>query len=248
MNKKVEYVKKTIYKIIDELRKEEYDIDKESIKELLDVINKVQIFFDSDKDIYTFSEENKKYKYNLPEKMSSCVLEFCPLKSNDKFININPILYLVEFKDEDVFLSVLYHEICHLLSIGNWEKLNNNEIQHISGIREIKYMYEDTVKEEKIDINDANEEINDWVAKKLYEKLEKRKYCHNGRKQYERCQNYIQNQIDHKLDGDSSKMIGYYFRNDLDKLKNVLLTEQYKSLTQLNEYFIEKAKDYDEER
>ena len=237
------YFKNKVYKILKEIKKEEYEITEKSLLRILDVISKTQIFHENDiinGNVFTFSSKNKKIEIDLPSYRESCVVEMVPDLEEENLTVINPILYLRDFQNSNLFDSILYHEVCHLMSIGKWEKNGKNSVKHITGLENYKYVYDKEIKQFGDDVDILSETLNDWIAEKLYNKIENKKYIKN--KKTEKYISYIENMIKLRENGNVNKIIGAYFNNDLKYIEKILTTDKLKSFKEITEYLKEKNK------
>lgn len=214
MNKVEKYVKSKYQKIINEIKKEEYGISKMNMLRILNTLQETSI-------------------YTADYNQKSCVIEQIPTLNNNQIIEKDPILYIEPIKNPEILDSVLYHEICHLLSIGEWNRTSSNTVKHISGLQNYTYKLSNSkILREGNDISELSEAFNDWVAEILYEKIENKLYQLYSKNSQKKIKNYINAKVE-----DRSKAIGQYFNNNIEYLEDLLKNDKLNNLDEINEYF-----------
>lgn len=244
-------IRKIIYSLIRELKSEEYLLSKEK-KDFLDLklFDFLLYFIDDTSNIKQMTLKDEKgnfYSFDMPNtNLQSMVLEHPPCIIQKEVIKIYPTIVLKKFWNEDVFFSTTYHEICHFLSIGDWQIEQNKDmyVQHVSGIVENLYLYNDkgvsNVKCNAVDF--LNEYLNDWIAMKLYEKIEEKQYkkIYNNKE----VDQFIRHSIRKNLKGREACFIGLYFSNNVKEIEHILINgSNFRSLDELNKYFQKKEKE-----
>jgi len=164
-------------KIIKELTKEEYGISIDNIERMIELVRKCdfQIISKNDKEIHNlFKIDGEDYIIEYVEENlgNSHLLLYPPISLDGKFHFVNPIINIQGHEN----LSAKYHELSHLLSIGNWKYDDEKRImKRTEGTLIHRYRYNN---DEIIDLNLRrkreeiliDEKINDIIAYYLLEK------------------------------------------------------------------------------
>lgn len=229
-----------IYNLFTELKKEDYGLSNNQFYNLLDTVKHTDIVIGKNTATVQAYDGTSFGTVNLSPNCGSCVLEYPPLIRDNNLTLIKPIMYLFPFENVGVFYSTFYHELCHILSIGKWSLVDSKTVEHVSGISIQHFLYNDLTANQVKSLNHADyvsEELNDWVAEKLYELIEHKPYHSNKRPQKAKCNNYIDHRVNQILNGDYKKLIGLYCSHDLNKIQQILISDKYPSLDRLDAYF-----------
>ncbi len=210
-------------KIIKELTKEEYGISIDNIERMIELVRKCdfQIISKNDKEIHNlFKIDGEDYIIEYVEENlgNSHLLLYPPISLDGKFHFVNPIINIQGHEN----LSAKYHELSHLLSIGNWKYDDEKRImKRTEGTLIHRYRYNN---DEIIDLNLRrkreeiliDEKINDIIAYYLLEKLENEKDIEIRENKYINKQ--IRDFINKKYKNNIKKFIGDYFSCKLTEL------------------------------
>lgn len=118
---RIQTIKRIINQILLEISDAEYNIDLDRLKLLYERKHKMQIIV-SDK-------RNKKMQYNfyyedngnfcgsinIKNFERSFLMEYPPQYRKGELVNINPILNIANYDDENTFLLSTYHEVTHFI-------------------------------------------------------------------------------------------------------------------------------------
>lgn len=195
----------------------------------------------------------KEMQNNIKSRLSRCTIQLTEKQGNEFKSTLPQILpdtieqpsftlQIQMFENPAVFSSVCYHEICHLFSEGDWKLIPHHEqiiAKHISGInREFCYLKGDTYHFLSDDFSTLDELINDWVASKLYEKVQNTQYIGNGLYQLPEFISFIDNVITFGVNCNYPKLIGLYFSNKATDIQTIFqkIDKNY-NLKNLNQYF-----------
>ncbi|MCL2859493.1 MAG: hypothetical protein FWF46_02750 [Oscillospiraceae bacterium] len=238
-------------KIMKELKKDEYELSQEQFVYLVKKAKKakIQMISSNQKTI-----ENKLYLDNneyyatciSPTNRKSHIVEEPPVFINNKICPLLPIVNLIECPDEDEFFSTVYHEFTHLLATGTWNIVEtddkyNAEVEYVNAsICVDRYYYSNgNITNAKIrDFYNLVEVLNDWVASRLYETIEKRENLHNSLHRKKVFNDFLNTCIQSKLNGNYKKFIAIYFSHDSNAMEQVLLSNgKYNTLEDIDNYF-----------
>ena len=232
-------IKDVILNLFTELRKDDYGLSNKQLLDLFDMVKNTDIVIGKGTSVIQAYDGTSLGTVNFSQDYGSYVLEYPPLIRDNTLTLVKPIMHLFPFEDTGVFYSTFYHELCHIFSIGKWNLIDNQTVEHVSGISIQQFLYNGMTADKVKSFNNANsvsEELNDWVAEKLYELVEKEPYHSNKRPQKAKCSRYIDNRVKKSLNNDYKKLIGFYFSHNLTKMKQILIPDN-SSLDELNAYF-----------
>ena len=238
---RIQIIKRIINQILLEISDVEYNIDLSKLKLLYDRKHKIQIIVSdkyNKKMQYNFYYEDNGNFYgsiNIKNFERSFLMEYPPQYRKGELININPILNIANYDDENTFLLSAYHEITHFISSGSWKKIKKGDksiIEHASGICVDRYYYnkEKVTNIESNNMEFINEAINDWISKYLYSLIEKKKVKNDDR--YKKINMQISNKIQNG-EIKEKEIIAYYISNEINKLKEGL---------DIDDFYMKKAK------
>lgn len=213
-----------------------YDIDKAEIKRIFDIyINNDIYFFESfDKSnsyisVYDTDRKFIKNKFILPQ---NCTIDYTPIfLNNTVLLRPSICIFYCSNSSLEILIKNVIHEICHLYTIGKYI-FDGDYCYHTFGIN--KYIYK--VNNQKLylvnseNFNTLNELINEYITFYFCEniiQLNSRKY--NLLKLFFKF--IKENNIDNDL------LIKYYFSNDTDSLKKILLNDNFHSFSDLEMYY-----------
>ncbi len=222
---RIQIIKKIINQILLEISDVEYNIDLSRLKLLYDRKHKMQIIVSdkyNKKMQYNFYYEDNGNFYgsiNIKNFEKSFLMEYPPQYRKGELVNINPILNIANYDDENTFLLSTYHEVTHFISSGSWKTIQKGDksiIEHTSGICVDRYYYnkEKVTTIESNNMEFVNEATNDWNSL-----IEKEKISNDDR--YKKINMQIRNKIQNG-EIKAKDIISYYISNEISKLKEEL--------------------------
>ena len=222
---RIQIIKKIINQILLEISDVEYNIDLSRLKLLYDRKHKMQIIVSdkyNKKMQYNFYYEDNGNFYgsiNIKNFERSFLMEYPPQYRKGELVNINPILNIANYDDENTFLLSTYHEVTHFISSGSWKTIQKGDksiIEHTSGICVDRYYYnkEKVTTIESNNMEFVNEATNDWNSL-----IEKKKISNDDR--YKKINMQIRNKIQNG-EIKAKDIISYYISNEISKLKEEL--------------------------
>lgn len=222
---RIQIIKKIINQILLEISDVEYNIDLSRLKLLYDRKHKMQIIVSdkyNKKIQYNFYYEDNGNFYgsiNIKNFERSFLMEYPPQYRKGELVNINPILNIANYDDENTFLLSTYHEVTHFISSGSWKTIQKGDksiIEHTSGICVDRYYYnkEKVTTIESNNMEFVNEATNDWNSL-----IEKKKISNDDR--YKKINMQIRNKIQNG-EIKAKDIISYYISNEISKLKEEL--------------------------
>lgn len=221
----IQIIKRIINQILLEISDVEYNIDLSRLKLLYDRKHKMQIIVSdkyNKKMQYNFYYEDNGNFYgsiNIKNFERSFLMEYPPQYRKGELVNINPILNIANYDDENTFLLSTYHEVTHFISSGSWKTIQKGDksiIEHTSGICVDRYYYnkEKVTTIESNNMEFVNEATNDWNSL-----IEKKKISNDDR--YKKINMQIRNKIQNG-EIKAKDIISYYISNEISKLKEEL--------------------------
>lgn len=246
-------VNNILNKILLELNNEKYQIDASTIERLQRKQNRINIINSRDKEVIDnfYTEQGEYYrKCTFKNYLRSFFVELPPILDNSTLHEIIPIINLMNYENKTEFKFSAYHEMCHFLSSGLWNITNITDsrtvIEHVSGICAYKYIYENgEVFVQRMNyMSRTNEFLNDWVATKLFKQIEHIEF----EPQKKDFNSYLENRIKSE-NKTPDEIIGYYFSNNMIRLKNILISNELNTLEKVEKSFNSKKVEIkDEER
>lgn len=220
----IQIIKRIINQILLEISDVEYK-DLSRLKLLYDRKHKMQIIVSdkyNKKMQYNFYYEDNGNFYgsiNIKNFERSFLMEYPPQYRKGELVNINPILNIANYDDENTFLLSTYHEVTHFISSGSWKTIQKGDksiIEHTSGICVDRYYYnkEKVTTIESNNMEFVNEATNDWNSL-----IEKKKISNDDR--YKKINMQIRNKIQNG-EIKAKDIISYYISNEISKLKEEL--------------------------
>lgn len=152
--------KKITEKILEELLKFD-ELDKRQLNHMMEMLDRVEFFSGDDN----------------PEIHDFFVKLIPTIQENLLFLRIQ--LYMPKTTESRLFISALYHEIMHILSVGRLQAVSGTEFTYKCGLRASKVFLENGYLSDKIIIKleNLNEALTDICAEYFYSIFEEDKYC-----------------------------------------------------------------------
>lgn len=227
-------------KILEELKKSKYGICNTTYNRLQNLYSNMFVIPDDFKGNIVMQTYDSNTKIGIVDisNLGPCfVLQHAPVSINGIYESVRPVIKVANFSDCGVYKSSVYHELSHLFSIADWE-INENVAIHYSGIMQEKYQIK---QKQLIRTSQSNyylaDEVNDWVAMTLFKAIEKEEYHFNRKSCKSKNMGYIQNQIETYNGCTPYKFIGYYFSNDIDAIRSILCSDEFKTFSKLEQFF-----------
>lgn len=213
-----------------------YHLDNVEIQRIFDIYVNNDIYFfdgsDSNDNYISVYDSNGNFIKNKFISPRSCTLDYIPICLND-IILLRPSICIFSCSNSslEILIKDIIHEICHLYTIGKYI-FDGDYCYHTFGIN--KYIYK--INNQKLylvnseNFNTLNELINEYITFYFCEniiQLDSRKY--NLLKLFSKF--IKENNVDNDL------LIKYYFSNDTDSLKKILLNDNFHSFSDLEMYY-----------
>ncbi len=218
------YVKSKIITIFNEINKEKYHLEISRINDIKEKIENLGIIISdsrSDNVIFKTYSGNKLGSINVENKNSGYLIEYPSVTIDGKQEQICPVIKVLDFDDDTTFCRVLYHEVSHLFSSSRFKIHDGIICDHISGISLETYDLKHKKKFVKCDFNEIDcDYLNDYVASKLFEKLENKKYLDSSYK----CIDF-HNKLNYTLCNlciTDEEFIGNYFKNNVEYIIGIM--------------------------
>lgn len=162
--------------------------------------------------LHDFSD-NEKAVYKL-QKLCAQVIDPIPVHQNNEFIILKPVVIVPRHISTIKDMWIIVHELCHLLSIGEYiQSIENiNVLNHNFGLNQYSYLFDNKVIcINKVEFPQLNELLNDAITWHLME-------CIHGSKIIPPDEYILNNAKEIKNRSDIKEIINLYFTGQINEL------------------------------